>query len=241
MKRINPKTGKKYNKKTRFSQLPYPYIVVPDKNEITNNYDLYRNIAIMKKHYWLDFAQFHIYRKQLIKNTPFTEQLPLYLLELDYATMSQIVKELAKKGYNPFNDNLFSFDLSPNIFNFLSKRKEKLKIIAEIIKENLIIEKNVLILPLNIEIDNYILSVLEYIGINVVIVMSEQKKCSIFFPNNITKKIYEIKGKTINISNIYNTLKEFNKYWVIEKNILYNTKNTDTLEDILITIKTNIY
>lgn len=238
MKRVNPKTNEKYNKKTRFSKIPHPYIVVEDKDEIKTPYDLYRSINMMENHYWLDFAQYHVFRHEIIKNLPFSEQLQLYLLGLEQGPKNQLISELSKQGYNPFEDYISDFFLSENIFNYVINKKVELQKIAQIIKENLIIEKNILILPIN-QIDNFKLSVLKYIGINVIIIFNDEN-CEIVL-NNEDRKFYEIRGKSIKIKNIYNILKEFNVNWLLENNRLINHKNTDTINEIITTIKTNIF
>lgn len=238
MKRVNPKTNEKYNKKTRFSKIPHPYVVVEDIDEIKTPYDLYRSIGMMEDHYWLDFAQYHVFRHEIIKDLPLTEQLSLYLLGLDKGPRSHLISELAKQNYNPFEDYLTTFDLSENIQNYVTKKHIELYKIAKELKENLIIEKNVLIFSTD-KIDNFKLSVLKYIGINVIILFQD-KNCEIFI-NNEKRKFYEIRGKSIKIKNIYNILKEFNKNWVLEENKLLNKQNTDTIEEIISTIKTNIF
>lgn len=238
MRRVDPKTNKTYNKKTRFSKIPFPYIVIDDTTEIKNSYDLYRSITMMKNHYWLDFAQYHFFRSEIIKGIPFSEQLQFYLFGLDEGLRTQLILELSEQGFNPFTDYISETIVSENLRNYIINKKIELLKMGKIIKQNLIVEKNVLILPID-DINDYYNLIFKYIGISVIIVFNE-KKCEIKI-NNQERNFYEIKGKSIKIKNIYNILKEFNQHWLLEDNTLINSNNTDTIEEIITTIKTNVF
>lgn len=241
MIRHDKETGKQYNKKTRYSGIPYPYIVVPDKSDLLTPYDLYRKVAMNKNGYWLDFAQYHIFRNEIIDGKPITEQLQFYLLGLEESTKNQIITELSNLGYNPFIDNIPFEDLTENISKFLIKRKEIIRQTYDIFTKNLIIEKNALILPLKKQLTDLEKEIIFKLGVGCLIIF-ENKKCEITI-NEIKKSFYEIKGKTIKTDNIYSILKQLNTNWIIDKEKVYlhNFKNTDSLEDIIEIIKLNIF
>ena len=124
MKRIDKNTGKTYNKKTRYSGVPYPYIVAKENETIKTNYDLYRTITANRHHFWYDFAQYHVFRNELIKGLPLEEQLQFYLLGVSLGTKSQILQELSLLKYNPFNDFIPIDSLSKDLKNYFNNRKK---------------------------------------------------------------------------------------------------------------------
>lgn len=239
MKRIDKETGRKYNKKTRSSELPYPYIVVDDKNDVFTAYDLYRSVAMNKKGKWLDFAQYHIFRNNLIPDLPITEQLPLYLTGLSDGTKSEIVTKLSELDYNPLTDKIPVENLPVHLKNYFEKRKEMISTLHFALISTLVVEKNVLIMNTDTEFLDVEKEILFYLGVNVII-QQEAKNFKIFF-NTPHKYFYEIKGKTINIKNIYSILKEFDTGWQIDKNLLYNNNCNETIENITEIIKLNIF
>lgn len=239
MKRIDKETGKSYYKKTRNSGIPFPYIVVKNKANITNSYDLYREIAINKKGYWLDFAQYHVFQNNLVPNLPMSEQLALYLLGISPATKSQILTILTELKYNPFSDTI-PFEVFPdNLQKYLYKRKELIINLHQYLISNIIIEKNVLIIPIEKELSNIETEIFKYWGINIFLLFNNNF-CTISF-NETQQKIYEIRGKKIKINNIFNILKEYDNNWLMKDKIIINHKNKQEFEDILTTIKNCIF
>ena len=153
-------------------------------------------------------------------------------------TKSKILSELNKLNYNPLKDPL-PIELLPNdLQNFFNKKKQILTNIKKLIKEKMIVEKNALIIQV-MEKNEYINSVLFYLGIDV-IVFYEKTNCIIFF-NNTSREFYEHKGKSIKTKNIYNILKEYNINWILEKDKIYCQKNKESIEDIIQIIKINVF